>query len=103
MKRWERVERLQDRILEEARINKSVTTWHWNDFFDDCAEIMGWPDNEIQKNATRLRYHLNKMVDMGLLEKGTIGTGWCGKSDFGHTWSNCYTITPLGLQHINSQ
>lgn len=81
---------IRQKILNEIDINRFVSTWHWNDFFGEVAKIAGWPPNDIFGNQRRLRYHLNKLVKEGVLEKKRTGVGMGMKTIFNHSHSNTY-------------
>lgn len=74
-------------ILEQAKIRCQLTTWWHSDFYEAFCKEKGldYYNDPVEKVARSIRYHCNRLVDKGLLQKERVGTGLGGRTDFNHS------------------
>jgi len=89
------VESFERGIIEHLRIEKSGDLYILSDFYELCCDLLNLTHNtgEYWKNKRKIQYRLKKMKDKGLIDWRRRGTGFIGKTDFGMTSLNSYTLS----------
>jgi hypothetical protein len=72
-------------LLELVENCGGGSTWWLSDFYESFCALYGLDFNEIEANAFKIRYRLNRLFKKGLLCKMRGGTGHGGKSLFNST------------------
>lgn len=85
--------RFEFAVTEFLRREKSGDLYILSDFFIFCSEILDIDKLDYYKAKSRIQYRLRRMKDKGLIDWSRIGTGWCGKTDFGMTSLNSYRLS----------
>lgn len=79
-------------VLEWLESSKTCNL-HWSsDFFESACKNLEIDVNDILGSQRKLRYRLSKMKSKGLITSKRVGSGFMGKTDFGSTSHNCYTL-----------
>tara|TARA_R110002167_G_scaffold85213_2_gene231267 strand:- start:114 stop:344 length:231 start_codon:yes stop_codon:yes gene_type:complete len=71
--------------------------WWMGDFYEGCCKVLGLDFNDIHRNQSKIRSRLLKMKKKGLIDSRRTGSGFLGKTDFGSTSSNTYTLPNFWL------
>ena len=81
-------------VIEFLEIHKSGNLYILADFYFECVDLLNLTTEtgEYWKNKRKIQYRLNKMREAGLIEVCRIGTGFLGKTDFGMTSINNYSL-----------
>jgi len=81
-------------IIDFLETEKTGDLHILSDFYWKCVELLNLQDgtHDYKKNTSKIRYRLNKMRKKGLIDCRRTGTGFLGKTDFGSTSSNTYTL-----------
>lgn len=84
-------------IIKYLQTHSGSDLYVLSDFYDFCCGLLDLDINQSIKNykqySAKIRYRLNKMVKQGILEKSRIGTGFLGKTDFGFSSINVYSLS----------
>jgi len=81
----------EDFVLKRLEHDAILSIWWMSDFYADCCDVLGIDGNEINKSSNKIRRRLLSMKKKGLIDSRRTGTGYLGKTDFGHSSSNTYT------------
>jgi len=86
-------------VLDWLKSNKIGDLDIMSDFFEECSNLIGDPDQKLDYDVSvrRIRYRLKKMIDKGLIESRRTGSGFLGKTDCGYSHSNDYTLPNFWL------
>jgi repressor of nif and glnA expression len=79
-------------ILQTAKSNFSLCVATHPEWFGCAVIMMGWDEETEETQMRRVRYHLNKLVKEGKLEKSRQGAGRFAVTDFGFRHANVYVI-----------
>lgn len=82
----------EEKIIEFIKQHKIVNVWWMSDFYEMFCELYNLNFNDILRNQSKMRYRLNKLCKLGLLEKRETGSGFLGKTDFGATHQGSWGI-----------
>jgi hypothetical protein len=65
-----------------------------SDFYFLCCDLLELDDqtSDYDSSKRKIQYRLNKMKKSFLIRSYRMGTGWCGKTDFGMTSLNAYSL-----------
>ena len=89
-------EDFENGVLDFLKIYNSSDLYVLSDFYDKCCELLKLDIDKNIKNykqyKSKIYYRLNLMVKKGLITKNKIGTGFAGKTDFGMTYLNTYSL-----------
>lgn len=86
--------RFEFAVAEWLRREKSGDLYILSDFYLFCCELLNLQDltADYWKSKRKIQYRLKKMKDKGLIDWRRCGTGFIGKTDFGMTSLNAYTL-----------
>ncbi|MCP4355258.1 MAG: hypothetical protein GY793_06425 [Proteobacteria bacterium] len=88
--------RFEFAIVEYLRREKSGDLYVLSDFYDFCCEILNLDLDKNIKNykqyKRKIQYYLKKLKQKGLIDWRRIGVGFLGKTAFGMTSLNSYTL-----------
>ena len=86
--------RFETSVLEHLRREKSGDLYILSDFYFLCIELLNldFKPGEYWKNKRKIQYRLKKMKEKGLIDWRKVGVGFMGKTDFGMTSLNSYTL-----------
>ena len=89
----------EDGVMDYLKAYNSSDLYVLSDFYDKCCELLGLDINKNVKNykqyKNKIYYRLNLMVKKGLIRKDRIGSGFMGKTDFGMTSLNTYSLKDI--------
>jgi hypothetical protein len=84
-------------VLEYLAIEKMANLWWMHPFYEGCCKVLELDFNDIHKNQAKIRSKLLKMKKKELIDMRRTGSGFLGKTDFGSTSSNTYTLPDFWL------
>jgi hypothetical protein len=79
-------------VLTYLKQHKTLSVWWLSDFYEEACKNENLNFNDLKRTPVILRNRLRKLVKAGKIESRRTGTGWAGKSDFGCTNMNTYTL-----------
>ena len=81
-------------VIEYLKREKTGDLYILADFYDICCELLNLTHQtgEYYKNKRKIQYRFKKMKNKGLIDWRKSGVGFMGKTDFGMTSLNCYTL-----------
>jgi len=83
-------------VLEYLRTERYADLYSLGCFYDFCCELLSLDLSKnikyYNKYKTKIQYRLRKMKTKGLIDSTKIGSGFLGKTDFGMTYLNCYSL-----------
>lgn len=63
-------------LLDFIYQHKVINIWWMSDFYELFCKTYDFNFNDIFSNQSKMRYRLNKLVKLGLLEKRNTGSGF---------------------------
>lgn len=86
-------------VLEFLKREKAADLYILSDFYYLCLDLLGVVESTKSYKClkNKIQYRLGKMKDKNLIDWRRTGTGFLGKSDFGSTSMNTYTLPDFWL------
>ena len=84
-------------VLEFLKREKMANLWWMHPFYEGCCKVLNLDFNDIHRNQAKIRRKLLVMKKRGLIDSRRTGSGFLGKTDFGSTSSNTYTLPNFWL------
>jgi len=86
-------------VIKYLEAEKTGDLYILNDFYLKCCDLLNLSHNvgEYWNNKRKIQYRLRKMKEKGLIDWRRTGSGFMGKTDFGMTSLNCYTLPNFWL------
>jgi len=82
----------EKKLLEIIRETNGGQTWWMSDFYEHFCNLFDLDFNDVQNNATKIRYKLNKLKKRGYLKTSTGGVGYGGRGLFNSTHFTLWTL-----------
>lgn len=82
----------EEYILKYLKENRMASLWWMHPFYEGCCKVLELEFNDIQKNQSKIRCKLLIIKKKGKIDSRRVGSGFLGKTDFGSTSSNLYTL-----------
>lgn len=81
-------------VVEYLKREKIGDLYILSDFYDICCGLLNLNHNtgEYWENKRKIQYRFKKMKNKGLIDWRRTGVGFMGKTDFGMTSLNSYTL-----------
>jgi hypothetical protein len=79
-------------VLEYLETERIANLFFLHPFYEGCCNILELNLNDIHRNQAKIRRKLGGMKKRELIDSRRTGSGFLGKTDFGSTSSNTYTL-----------
>lgn len=84
-------------VLDYLQEERMADLWWMGDFYEGCCKVLSLDFNDIHRNQAKIRRKLLVMKKKGLIDSRRTGSGFLGKTGYGNTSSNTYTLPNFWL------